>query len=137
MAAGTILSGKNGTLKLGSGNNEVAHLTNWKAKATVKTDQFSTNSSGGYDYSIPGTGRWEGSFMLVLHDGEPLPVREGDQVDAQFHLDSSDGEYLDGTITIVDIELDVDVKDGKAVQVPVTWQGHGDLTETGDYLGGS
>jgi hypothetical protein len=79
---------------------------------------------------------WDGSFEGKLHDGEPCPVRAGDQVTVQFFFDAATN-YLAGTCTIKSIEYEVDIDTGKALSYSVTVEGHGDLVETGNLLSGS
>lgn len=134
MAAGNPISGKSGTIKKGAPPAALVHIKNWKITESVQTDRFADNSSSGWARSVPGRKEWEGSFEGVVNDGEAIPVKRGDSVDAQFHLDSSDGQYKSGKIVVSSVEIEVDIDTGKTISYTASFEGDGQLTDTGSLI---
>lgn len=134
MAAGNPISGKNGTVKTGGTPTALVHITNWKITRSAETDRFADNSSSGWKRSIAGTKMWEGSFDGKVNDGEAVPLKEGDGVAAQFHLDGSGGQHMAGNITVKSLDVECDFDTGKVIAYSVKFEGNGALTDTGDYL---
>lgn len=136
MAAGNPISGAEGTVMTGEAPVALVHITNWKVKTKANTDRFADNSSGGYKRSVAGSKEWDGSFDGKVNDGESVPLSEGDNTDAAFHIDGDGGGYYSGTITVTGVDVETDIDSGKVVSYTVSFEGDGELTKSG-HLGSS
>lgn len=135
MAAGDPISGKDGTIKTGATPAEIYQVGNWKITTAANVSKFATNSSGGWKRAVAGAKEWSGSWDQKIDDGNAMPVKEGDSVDVQLHIDGSDGQYYSGTAVVESIDgPEVDINDGAEIGYTVNFQGDGTLTRTGAML---
>lgn len=111
MAAGTILSATNATVKYGATPSAVLHATAWSIAITIKNRSFATNSSSGWDLNVGGTKTYTSTITVALHDGEASPLAIGESVAIEYHIDNTGSNYYSGTgrvIGIGDIEANID-----------------------------
>ena len=135
MAAGDPISGKAGTIKVGDTPADIHQIKNWKINTKAGVSKFATNSSGGWKRSIAGSKEWTMTWDAAVDDSNAIPVKEGDSIVIQGHIDGSSGQYYSGTVVIASIDgPDVDINDGKEVGYSVTAEGDGLLTRTGSML---
>lgn len=111
MAAGTILTGANATVKYGGTPSAVLHATGWTLSPVVKSRSFATNSSSGFDLTVTGTRTYTGTITVMLHDGEASPLGLGESVAIEWHIDNTGSNYYSGTAVVTglgDIEANMD-----------------------------
>jgi len=137
MPAGDPISGKDGTIKLGETPVAIFQISNWKVNPKANISKRATNSSAGWKRSIAGSKEWSGSWEQLIDDSNEPPVKEGDSIDAQFHIDGSDGQYYSGTVVVESVDTEVDIDDGTEIGYTINFEGDGALTRTGSMLTGS
>lgn len=135
MAAGDTISGKDMTVKYGSGGANVAnHAGKWQIKKEAVNSEFATNSTAGWFKGQTGAKKWSGSLHVKLHDGAALEFTVGSTVEMQFHQDAS--SYYSGSIVITEVnDGEVDAESGDPLSVDITFMGHGALTVGGGTIG--
>ena len=124
MAAGTVFTGKDMTFKFGDPVAEAVQTGKWRINVGGASGKYASNSTGGFRKTTVGVSEWSGTVTVMLHDGEAMPLKRGDEVAAQFHADADD--YISGTIIITqvgDIELDADSGDPVAIDYAFDGQG--------------
>lgn len=132
MASGDPISGKDGTLKVSE--TEAKQVTNWKITKKATSSKFASNTSGGWKRTVLGSKEWSGSFELKLSAGSPIPIKVGQAYPMTFHVDKVPTDYYVGTAAITQVDVEVDINDGKEITIPVTFEGDGALTFSGTLL---
>jgi predicted secreted protein len=130
MAAGTVFTGRNMTFKSGSPATAQDHVGKWSVKIGGASGKYASNSTGGWRKTVIGAGEWSGTVTIFLHDGGAMPYARGDEIAAQFHIDSDD--YISGTIIITEIpEILADADSGEPVKVDYNFDGQGVPSKSG------
>ena len=130
MAAGTPYTGKSMTFKTGSPAAALDHVGKWELTIGGASGKYATNSTGGWRKTTVGVGEWSGSVTIMLHDGGAQPLVRGDEVAAQFHIDSDD--YISGTIVITEVgAITVDADSGDPVAIDYKFDGQGAPSKSG------
>lgn len=124
-----VLSGKDGTLKLGGA--EVTPITHWKIEKTAASKAYSANDTGGARKRVPGAKDCSGRFEIQATDSGNVPVEEGDAVTLQLHVDDSGENYYEVPALVERIRAEVDISEGRTVAHVVTFSGNGPTTAHG------
>lgn len=131
MAAGKPFTGKDMTFKTGSPAAEVDHCGFWELTIGGASGEYATNSTGGWTKTVIGRNSWSGKMTIMLHDGGGQPLARGDEVAAQFHIDSDD--YISGTIIITEVgPITADADSGEPVAIDYTFAGQGAPSKSGN-----
>jgi hypothetical protein len=130
MTAGVPFNGKSVTFKTGSPAVEVDHTANWKINIGGASAKYASNSTGGWRKTSVGVGEWSGTVEVFLHAGGAQPFVRGDEVAAQFHIDSDD--YISGTIVITNVdEIMGDTDSAEPVGIVYAFDGQGVPSKSG------
>ncbi len=124
-----VLSGKNGTLHLGSA--EVLHVIFWQIEKTAANRAYAANDTGGAKRRVSGVKDCTGRLEVKATDGAKVPVAEGDLVALALHADGS-GENYYGLSAVVDsIRVEVDISDGKPIAYGIRFSADGPVAAHG------
>jgi hypothetical protein len=130
MAAGTPFTGKDGDLKKGSPAAQVVQTVGWEVTIGGVSGKYASNSTSGWRKTVLGASEWSGNCTVLLHAGEAQPFKRGDEVAAQFHVDSDD--YIGGTILITEVgPITVDLDSGEPIAIQYSFDGQGAPTDSG------
>lgn len=124
-----VISGKDGTLKLG--DTQVTRVTHWKIEKTSGGKAYTANDTGGARKRVPGVKDCSGRFEIKAGDSDAVPVEEGDAVTLQLHVDDSGANYYDVPAIVEAIRAEVDISEGKTVAHVVAFSGNGPITPHG------
>lgn len=125
----SVLSGKNGTLFLGS--SEVTPVTNWRLAATSNNPDYAANDTGGWKRRAAGVRDASGSFEVKATDAQHCPVEEGDAATLKLHIDASGNNYYEVPAIVDKISVDVDINQGEIVAYLVDFSGNGAIVRHG------
>lgn len=132
MAAGTILSGSNATVKYGGTPGAVLHATRWQLTPTIKNKSFATNSSSGWDLTVVGTKTYTAEVTVALHDGEASPLALGESVAVQYHIDETGNNYYSGTARVISLgSIEANMDEGTEMLHTYSLACNGVLSATG------
>ena len=124
-----VLSGKNGTLYVGS--NEVAPVSNWKLAVTASQRDYTANDTGGWKKRVAGAKDCSGSFEVKVTEGGNCPVESGDAVTLKLHVDASGGNYYQVEALIGRVRVETNIKHGDVVAHRIDFSGNGGVTPYG------
>ncbi len=125
----SVISGKDGTLKLG--DTEVTRVTHWKIEKTSGARAYTANDTGGAKKRVAGVKDCAGRFEIKAGDSDAVAVEEGDAVTLQLHVDDSGANYYEVPAIVDTIRAEVDISEGKTVAHVVTFSGNGPITPHG------
>jgi len=125
----SVISGKDGTLKLGDA--EVTQVANWRIEKTSAGKTYTANDTGGSKKRVAGTKDCSGRFEIKATDSANAAVEEGDAVTLELHVDDSGANYYEVPAMIETIRAEVDISEGKTIAYVVTFSGNGPLTAYG------
>ncbi len=125
----SVISGKDGTLKLGDG--EVARVTHWRIEKTGRAKAYTANDTGGARRRVPGVKDCAGRFEIKASDSAGVPVEEGDAATLELHVDDSGANYYEVPAIIEAIRAEVDISEGTAVGHVVRFSGNGPIAAHG------
>lgn len=129
MAAGDVLSGKNGRIKVGGTTYD--HITGWSWSRETALHAYGSNSTAGHKRKVAGMKDNSGSFTGMIHDGGAIPIDEGDAVTLQLHVDETGNNFYSVPAIVESIEVEVDINDGAPVGYTANFQGDGAYTKNG------
>ena len=136
MAAGTMYSGKAGTVKrdVAASQTEVPHTQMWKLDFEATESKTGTNSTGGYFSRATGTVDATGEITCIIHDGETAPFTIGTEYDMELHINDSGSDYYSGDFMVSAMTgLEVEMEDGSKFLKAVYKIGcNGVVTANGD-----
>lgn len=124
-----VLSGKNGTLYLGT--NEVSPVSNWKLVATSDNPEYAANDTGGWKKRAAGLRDASGSFEIKAADSQHCPVEEGDAAALKLHVDATGNNYYEVPAIIDKVSVDVDINKGAIVAYVIDFSGNGAMVRHG------
>lgn len=131
MPAGKPFTGLNMTLKTGSPATAVDHCGAWEVNIDGLSAEYATNSTGGWSKTVLGRSSWSGKMTILLHDGGGQPFARGDEVAAQFHIDSDD--YISGTIIVTKVSnIKGDADSAEPVAIEYEFAGQGAPSKSGN-----
>ena len=125
----SVISGKDGTLKLG--DTEVTRVTHWKIEKTSGGKAYTANDTGGAKKRVAGVKDCSGRFEIKAGDSDAVPVEEGDVVTLQLHVDDSGANYYEVPAIVDTIRAEVDISEGKTVAHVVAFSGNGPIVPHG------
>jgi hypothetical protein len=125
----SVLSGKNGTLFLGS--TEITPVVNWKLVITSNNPDYTANDTGGWKQRVAGVRDASGSMEIKATDDQTCPVEEGDTPTLALHVDNSGNNYYQVPAIIDKISVDVDINRGEIVAYVVEFSGNGAVVRHG------
>jgi len=125
----SVLSGKHGTLNLAG--STVAPITNWKIELVCQAKDYVANDTHGVKRRLAGPEDCRGSFDCRLTEQGRCPVRRGQELVAQFHVDRSGENYYEVPIFIDEIGVDCDINQGGVRAFAVRYSGSGLLVAHG------
>lgn len=137
MAAGNTISGIGGQVK--NGTTVLDHIKKWSATTTVDLTAFASSSTDGWKKRSEGNKDITGSFEGLLHDGEEIPVAEGDNVTLELVLNKAAGtpSKLSGPAVIKSVKIEEDIESSDPVMYVVEFEGNGAWTKAGALLAGA
>jgi hypothetical protein len=124
-----VLSGKNGTLYVGE--DEITPVSNWRLRVTSDNPDYAANDTGGWKKRAAGVKDCSGSFDVKVEDAGNCPVEEGDTVALKLHVDATGENYYDVPAIIDEIEVNVDINEGRIVAFAIDFSGNGAITAHG------
>jgi hypothetical protein len=124
-----VLSGKNGTLKLGA--TVVTPISDWKLTLRSEQAAYVANDTGGAKRRLSGAEDCSGTFRCSVTDDGRCPVRRNQPVTAQFHVDATMDNYYEASIVVEAIDVECDISSGRVVAFTVTFNGDGPVTPHG------
>jgi hypothetical protein len=124
-----VLSGKNGTLFLGS--TEITPVVNWKLVTSSNNPDYAANDTGGWKKRVAGVRDASGSLEIKASDDRNCPVEEGDTPTLALHLDDSGDNYYEVPSIVDKISVDVDINRGEIVAYVVEFSGNGPIVRYG------
>jgi len=124
-----VLSGKNGTLYLGT--SEVTPVSNWRLVSTSTNPDYAANDTGGWKKRAAGVRDAAGSFEVKVTDNQNCPVEEGDMPTLKLHLDQTGNNYYEVPAVIDKISVDVDINRGEIVAYAIDFSGNGPIVRHG------
>ncbi len=124
-----ILSGKNGTLYIGS--NEITPLSDWKLTLLGNHRDYIANDTGGWKKRAAGAKDSRGSFRVKAAEGGNAPVAEGDSVTLKLHVDGTGANYYQLDALVGQIDVETNISDGKEVALRIEFSGNGAVTPYG------
>jgi hypothetical protein len=124
-----VLSGKNGTLFLGT--SEITPVSNWKFVTTSHNPDYAANDTGGWKKRAAGVRDASGSFEIKATDQNTCPVEEGDTPALNLHIDNSGDNYYEVPAIVDKITVDVDINKGEIVAYVVEFSGNGAVVRHG------
>jgi hypothetical protein len=124
-----VLSGKAGTLKLAGG--AVTPITNWKLMQSTAAKFYAANDTGGAYRRLRSVEDSSGTFECQVTQRGRCPVERGENVVAQFHVDSSGDNYYQVPVIIDAVEVECDIGTGRLVAFAVAFSGDGAVTAHG------
>jgi hypothetical protein len=125
----TALSGKNGTLKLAG--SLVTPITDWNLELTCATKAYIANDTHGAAKRVVAGDDCAGAFHCRISGSGRCPVQRGDEAAAEFHVDSTGGNYYAVPIIIDRIGVRCDMSTGAALAFEVHFSGNGPVVEYG------
>ena len=125
----SVISGKDGTLKLAGG--EVARVTHWKIEKTSGAKAYTANDTGGARKRVSGVKDCAGRFEIKASDSAGVPVEQGDAATLELHVDDSGANYYEVPAIIDAIRAEVDISEGKTIGHVVAFSGNGPITAHG------
>jgi hypothetical protein len=136
MAAGTMYSGKTGTVKrdVAATQTEIPHTQSWKLDVEATESKTGTNSTSGYFERATGTVDVTGEINVIVHDGETAPLVIGTTYDMELHIDDAGTNYYGGDFIVsAQKGLEVEMEDGsKFLKITYTIGCMGAITANGD-----
>ncbi len=124
-----VLSGKNGTLRLGGA--EVLHLTFWQIEKTAANRAYAANDTGGAKRRVAGVKDCAGRLEVKATDAAKVPVAEGDAVALALHADDSGENYYELSAVVDSVRVEVDVSEGKPVAYGIRFSADGPVAAHG------
>lgn len=124
-----VLSGKSGTLYLGE--DEVTPVSNWRLSIVSDNPDYAANDTGGWKQRAAGVRDCSGSFEIKVEDDGSCPVEEGDDVALKLHVDGTGDNYYAVPAIIDQIQVDVDINEGRIVALAIDFSGNGAITGHG------
>lgn len=123
---GTALSGKNGTVKIGS--TAVALVSKWELTKEVVTSRFANNESSGTKKTLAGVYHASGSISGQLDTAAASTILEG--VSATLLLYVNATKYYTVPSVIKSFKVgEVDIDDGKVIPFTAQFESDGVCTE--------
>jgi len=129
------VNGATGTLKIDECSGtpvELLGLLNWRLTRSAKVPEYTANDTNGWEETSKGTKFFRGGFEVRAQSGVTCPVYEGELYDVELYLVEDTGNGYSCTIRVEEIgEILVDIDASNNVTWPVSFKGHGPLTEIG------
>lgn len=126
-------SGCRGTLYLDDG--EVLGISRWSFSETIKTEEYSDNTTNCETADIEGPKTTTINFSVNLQDGAEkgkLPTRAGRRHAIELHIDDEDANFYSGNVLITELsDLEVNIDAGSKVTVSYTAKAQGGLVGNG------
>lgn len=124
-----VLSGKNGTLYVGS--KQITPVLHWKLEITGNHRDYVANDTGGWRKRAAGAKDCRGSFQVSVTENGNCPVEEAQPATLKLHVDDTGNNYYDVEVIIGRIGVETSISDGKAVVLGIEFSGHGSVTPHG------
>jgi hypothetical protein len=129
----TIISGKDGTLQLGSA--EVARLTSWAIEKTSAAKAYVANDTGGARRRVSGIRDCSGQLEIAADGRDTAPAAEGDFVALKLCADRSGNNYYELSAIVEKVRVQVDISAGTPIGYTVIFSGNGPIVGHGIFAG--
>ena len=123
------MSGKNGTVLL---NDEpIAEVTAWNFEPSTNVPKYASNATDGHKVGVPAVDDFTGSITTKLDADGNMPLRIGDIVTLELHVDDTEANYISAPVVIASHPIPCDINDGEIVEVQYSFEPHGRPTYNG------
>ena len=118
------ISGKCGTLHITG--VAVIPVRNWVWNGDANLKEYGDNETGGWTDQVSGTMKANGTYQVRVDNVEALAHGIGNaRIQAQFHLDGTGANYIEGYIKLGAISITADINDGAEENWDCTWANSG------------
>ena len=124
-----VLSGKNGTLRLGGA--EVLRVTFWQIEKTAANRAYAANDTGGAKRRVSGVKDCFGRLEIKATDTAKVPLSEGDLVALALHADDSGQNYYGLSAVVDSLRVEVDISEGKPIAYGIRFSADGPVAAHG------
>lgn len=129
----SIISGKSGTVKIGSTPTTLPNVAFWSLDRKVAINAHASNSTSGEKTRSAGVGDCMGEIHIYQTDGAAPALTPGEVVEAVLDVDGTDTNKYSGDIMIEEFTgMGVDLNDGKEIVYKYKWGQDGALTAAGN-----
>lgn len=128
--SGKGFSGKNGTVKYGSGTS-LLEVTKWSFEPKTNVPKYASNATGGFKTGVAGVRDSSGKVEIKVPSDTGLPLQDGDSVTLQLHVDATGSNYFSVPAIISGMPVDCDVDGGEIVGATYNFEGNGAWTGYG------
>lgn len=126
---GTPFSGKSGTAK--KDGSAIAEVTGWNFEPSIGAPKYASNNTSGHKKAVAAVADFSGSITTKLDSAGNMPMRIGDGVTLELHVDDSTENYISVPALIVSHPIPCDINDGEIVEVEYGFEPQGVPTYSG------
>ena len=122
-------SGKLGTAK--KAGTAIVDITTWNFTPLFELNEYMSNLTNGRKARIVAGGDSSGSFECLADSAGNAPVREGEQLVLQLHVDDTGLNYYEVQALVSDVPISSDVTGGANTAFTVNFAENGGFTRHG------
>lgn len=125
----TILYGHRGTVRIG--NAQLVPVLKWTLSIISRSTQFVSSHSGQWTRRAAGPQDCAGALLLHISADGRCPLRAGQSVVLELHVDDSGGNYYRVPAIVDRTSVQTDISGGQPVGFAVEFSGDGPIAPHG------